>query len=112
MEKAKGKWIRKRSDSAENSVEEHLKRKRKMLGKKSIEREEGLADIFRRSKKVATSPGRKEKKKEGKGVDLKGMLKKMGEELREGLRKIRQEIREASPNGSYLGVVGRLTFSF
>lgn len=92
MEGVRERLGRERSDSAGDSVKEHLKRKREMLGRDSLEGERGLADIFKRSKKVLRSPGGKQGRE-----DLRGMLKElkeMKEEMKEGLKGVRREIRE------------------
>lgn len=60
MKVAREKLERERCDSAGDSIEEYSKREREMLGRDLQERERELADIFKRSRKVARSPGEKE----------------------------------------------------
>lgn len=90
MESAVAKWVRERCDSAGDSVEEHLKRKREMLGRESMKGQGGEGNIQEKQKIVRSPVG-----KEG-SEGLKGMFKEMREEIREGLRVVKQEIREVA----------------
>ncbi|XP_036144955.1 golgin subfamily A member 6-like protein 6 [Monomorium pharaonis] len=90
---------RERSDSvgSASSTEDQLKRKRELLGRDSLERDRGLADIFKRSKKVMRSS----EGKEGGSVEeevWKTMLKEIRVELGEGLRQLSKEIKEVADN--------------
>lgn len=82
---------RERYDSAGDSIEGHIKRKRELLKRDSIEKEGGEAEIFKRSRKMVRSPGAKEMKEE-----LKGMINEMREEIREELRDVIGEFRKVA----------------
>lgn len=56
MGNLRGRWGERERCDSEGSVEEHTKRKTEVLGRDPIEREKGVADIFRKSKKVIRSP--------------------------------------------------------
>lgn len=93
IDRAIGGLGRERSDSVGDSVEERVKRKRELLGRDSGEGEKGLADIFKRSKKIMRSPERKEERMEEEGDNL---LREIREELGIGLRKLSKEIKEVA----------------
>lgn len=57
MDNVREKLGRERCDSAGNNVEEHMKRKREMMGKNSLEGERRLVNIFKRNKKMVRSSG-------------------------------------------------------
>lgn len=80
---------RERCDSAGDSVEEHMKRKREMLGRESLGGEREEMEVFKRSKKTVKSP------KEGEAIrEWRKMLREMEEEIKEGIEGVRKEIRE------------------
>lgn len=83
IKKTVGKYNRERYDSEESSVDD-FKRKREMLEKDMME-EDG--NIFKRINKTMRSPeGRKAEN------DLRSWLEGLKKKMREGMRRVREEI--------------------
>lgn len=68
-----------------DSAAENAKKKREMLDRDALDKEIGIADIFKRRNKMVRFP-------EGKDGDWK-MLSEMREEIGEGLKSLSKEIR-------------------
>lgn len=73
-----------------NSIEKQTKRKRELLGEDLVDKK-GEEVIFRKNKMMLRSAQREEGKEK-----MIGMLKKMTDEMKEGLRRIGQEINKVA----------------
>lgn len=69
-------------------MEEQAKRKRELLGEESFEWKE--EEIFKKRKKMIRSPVRERGGKE----EMIGSFKELAEEMREGIRGVRKEIKK------------------